>query len=60
MTGWILLGMVTVAVMAAVGMNRWAKRRNAEVDDYFDRDFRDPPAMGGGPWPPGGGGGGVF
>lgn len=46
-----------LAVLVPFLVNRWAKRRNDEVDDYHERDTSDPPVMGGGPWPSGGSGG---
>lgn len=52
-TGWVLLAALVVAVAIPVLVSRWIRRRR-DVDDYFERDFRDPPTLGG-IWPNGGG-----
>lgn len=53
----IFIAVVAAAVAITVGLNRWSRRRADEVDDYFEREHRDPPTMGGGTWPQGGSGG---
>jgi hypothetical protein len=51
---WFLLVLVVVAVLAFV-VQRAVARRDAEVDSYYEREHRDPPAIG---FPGGGGMGG--
>lgn len=55
-TGRLLAVAAALAVGVPVAVSRWIRRRR-DIDDYFDRDFRDPPTLGG-IWPGGGGGGG--
>lgn len=55
-TGLILVAAALAAIAIVLFVDRWIRRRR-DVDDYFERDFRDPPAMGG-IWPSGGSGGG--
>lgn len=57
-TAVVLSLILLVAVVLPVLVNRWGRRRDDEVDGYWERDFRDPPTMGGGGWPGGGGSGG--
>lgn len=54
--GLVLIVAAAVAIGIPVVVTRWIRRRS-DIDDYFDRDFRDPPTLGG-IWPSGGGGGG--
>lgn len=39
----IFVAIVLAAVALIVGVNRWSRNR-AEVDDYYERDYRAPPA----------------
>ena len=57
-TAVALMLILLLAIGVPVAVNRWGRRREDEVDDYHERDLRDPPAIGGGPWPGGGGGSG--
>lgn len=55
--GLILIALFVLAVGIPIAVTRLGRRWESEVDDYYERDYRDPPTMGGGAWPNGGGGG---
>lgn len=39
--------LVVIGFLAVVGLVGWSARRHErEVDDYYEREFRDPPAHG--------------
>ena len=52
--GALLAAGIVALVAVPVAVNRWIRSRS-EVDDYYERDHRDPPAFGT-PSSPGGGG----
>ena len=46
----LVLGIIAVGV-AAIGLfSWWAYRRWNEVDSYYKREYKDPPAMDAGSW----------
>lgn len=55
--GLVLLVALLLLMGIPLLVNAWARRRE-DVDNYHERDFRDPPTMGG-TWPSGGSGGGM-
>ena len=38
---WIWLGSIAVIVAIA----RWIRRRGMDVEDYYEREFQDPPTF---------------
>lgn len=45
-TGVVLLFILAALVGIPWAFNAWYDRREDEVDDFYERDFRDPPAIG--------------
>jgi len=52
-----MYGLIAIIVFALVWIviGLWARHRERTVDDYYERDYKDPPAHG---WTIGGGPGG--
>ena len=48
--GYLFLGGAVAAVLAGVAW--WLRRHQRAVDDYYEREYREPPVFN---WPDGGG-----
>ncbi len=49
---WLWIG----SLAAVAALSWWLKRRGEGVDDYFDREYQDPPSFDAGGFLGGGGG----